>query len=166
MPDVKQNADGSLSVVREQDTFEAARIGGYMGPAGSNTPSYPNGGYLSFNIAGGTDTAAGILSWQNNLAEDIIIDSFIVDIQTASSNGSSNTITFGVTTVSSTTTATNLFTSHVTTNTGQFANSAPVAVKCIQNAWITGGTVAGTSGVLAGRVLVGYVQSHPTIGNK
>lgn len=145
----KENADGSVSIVRERDSLECSRAGGVAGPAGSNTPSYIPGSSLSFNFAGGTDTGGGILSWQNTLGYDIIVTWHAINVTTKAS--AACTISIGQTATSATTLSSNMINGQdVGTAAGVFGTSSPVAIKVKQNEWITASKASGASAGLVG----------------
>src|SRR6185312_5862603 len=88
-----QYADGSYAGVRERDSLQTWRAGGYATPAPTNTssvgfnvaagvnshgPGYLGGSTMHFNIASNTSSidsagGGGLLSWQNTLGFDIIV---------------------------------------------------------------------------------------------
>ena len=159
----KQNADGSLSGIREKDSFEMYRSGGYAGPAiaSQNVPSYPGGINLCFNIQGGTDTGGGILQWQNNLGYDIVVVGHQLDVTTTAS--ATCTASFG-SAAGSTTLSTNMINGQdVHTATGTF-NGGALSVKVANSSWITGSKGGGASAGLIGRVFMQAMQSNPTAG--
>lgn len=157
----RQNGDGSLSGLREKDSFEVYRSGAYAGPAGSNVPAYPGGINLMLNIAGGTDTAGGLLQWQNNLGYDIIVLGHQLDVTTVAS--AACTASFG-SAAASNTLATNMINGQdVHSATGTF-NGGALSVKVVNGNWITGSKGGGASAGLVGRVFVQAMQSNPTAG--
>jgi len=144
----RQNADGSVSILREQDQQDLCRIGGYAGPAGSNIPRYNSGAILEFNVAGGTDSAGGLLSWQNNLGYDILITAFQFDVTTIAA--AACTASFGATATSGTTLSSNLMNGQdVHSASGQF-NGGALSVKVPAGKWLTGSTASGASSGLVG----------------
>jgi hypothetical protein len=134
------------------------RQGGYAGPAGSNAPSFIPGSSLSFNFAGGTDTAGGILSWQNTLGYDIIVTWHAIYVTTIASGAC--TISIGQTAVSGTTSSSNMISGQdVHSATGLFGTSSPIAVKVGQNEWITASKASGASAALVGRAYFYFIPA-------
>ena len=144
-----QYADGSYGGLRELDGLAVWRAGGYMGPAGSNQPAFIGGTTLAFNIAGGTDTAGGILSYANNFGYDLMIISHQLDVTTQSSGVC--TLSFGETATNGTTLASNCISGQTVAAVGTF-NGGSLSVKWPQGKWITGSTATGASTGLVGRV--------------
>jgi len=158
MAEVKQNADGSLSVIREIDNQDVARMGGSSGAAGTNVPSYLGDTKLAFNIAGGTDSAVGLLLWQNTLGYDIIVEGAVLDLTTVAA--AACTASFGSST-NSTGSSANMFASkNINSATGTFTGGA-VAVKVPSNQYIVGSVVSGTS---SGAVARAYFTYFPAAG--
>jgi hypothetical protein len=155
----RQNADGSVSVLREQDQQDMCRLGAYAGPAGSNQPRFNGGEWLEWNIAGGTDTGGGILSWQNNLGYDVIVTDFSLEVLTQSSGAC--TVSFGQTAVNGTTSASNLMSGQSVASAGLNAAAAPVKVKVPANTWLTGSRASGAS---AGLVGIARASIIPALG--
>jgi hypothetical protein len=143
-----QRSDGSISVLRELDSADLCRIGGYAGPAGSGVPRFNSGSTLEFNVAGGTDTAGGILSWQNTLGYDIRITGFQLTVSTVAS--AACTISVGQTSVSGTTLSSNLMSGQdVRSATGCF-NGGALSVICKQGEWLTASKASGASAGFVG----------------
>lgn len=83
MADIKQNADGSLSVFSPQSGKALFTVGGPAAPTGSNY-AYRAENYLKFAI--GTSVAtAGLLSIASPFPEDVIIDRAIIHTVTGQS---------------------------------------------------------------------------------
>lgn len=152
----KQNADGSYSGVREKDGAELWRAGGYAGPAGTNVPEYLGGSSLVFNVAGGTDTAGGLLSWQNNLGYDIMVTSHQLHVQTQSAGAC--TVSFGGTSTSGTTLASNMISGQSVAATGVF-NGGALSVLVPNGKWLTGSTATGASSGLVARAYFSYIPA-------
>lgn len=152
----QQHADGSYGGLRERDSLETWRAGGYRGPAGSNTPAFFGGFSLDFNLGGGTDTAGGILSYQNNFGYDIIVTGHQLDVTTASSGAC--TVSFGETATSGTTLSSNFINGQSVASTGTF-NGGALSVKWPQGKWITGSTASGAS---TGLVASAKIQCLPS----
>jgi hypothetical protein len=72
MAALKQNTDGSVSIMRETDGQELFRAGGPLA-VGATAPAFLPGSTLKLPIAGPTDTAGALLAWQNNLGYDIVV---------------------------------------------------------------------------------------------
>lgn len=145
----RQNSDGSVSILREQDYLDVCRIGGYAGPAGSNVPRFNSGSTMEFNVAGGTDTGGGILSWQNTLGYDIRVTGFQLEVTTIASGAC--TVSAGQTAVSGTTSSSNLLSGQdVHSATGVFPSASPVGVKVKQNEFLTISKASGASAALVG----------------
>lgn len=157
-----QYADGSYGGIRELDALQTWRSGGYMGPAGSNQPAFFGGFTLAFNVGGGTDTAGGILSYQNNFGFDLMIISHQLDVSTQSSGVC--TVSFGETPTSGTTLASNMLSGQTVAAVGTF-NGGSLSVKWPQGKWITGSTASGASTGLVARVLVSCLPM-PAAGAK
>lgn len=155
-----QYADGSYGGLREKDNLSIWRAGGYIGPAGSNKPAFFGGATLVFNLAGGTDTGGGILSWQNTLGYDIMVTSHQLDVSTQS--GVSCTLSGGQTAVSGTTLSTNMISGQSVASTGTF-NGGSLSVKVPQNTWITVSTASGASSGLVARAFFSF-QPIPAAG--
>lgn len=156
----RQNADGTISGLREYDTAEMYKLGGSRGPAGSNVPSFEGGGTLSFNIAGGTDTAGGILSWQNNLGYDIIVTGHQLDVTTQSSGAC--TVSIGQTATNGTTSSSNMINGQTVAAAGIF-NGGALSVIVHNGDWITGSKASGASAALVGAAIFQYVR-RPAAG--
>lgn len=160
MAEVKQHSDGSIGVIRERDSQDCMRAGGVAGPAGSNSPSYVPGSSMSFNIAGGTDTGGGVLSWQNKFPFDILVTGAVVNVTTIAT--AACTLSIGGTSTSGTTSSSTLISGQdVHSATGAFTSAAPVAVLVPQNKWITGSVASGASAGLVGYVYVAYRPVTP-----
>lgn len=158
----RQNADGSVSGLRERDLAEVYRYGGLAGPAGSFTPSYPGGGTLAFNVAGGTDTAGGLLGWQNNLGYDIIVTSHWLDVTTIATGAC--TVSFGQTATNATTSASNMINGQdVHSSTGVF-NGGALSVKVANGTWITGSKASGASAGLVARAYFSFTPAAAAAG--
>jgi hypothetical protein len=158
----KQNSDGSISGIRERDAFEIYRTGGSMSPANTpQTPAYMGGINLSFNVAGGTDTAGGLLQWQNNLGYDIVVTAHYLDITTASTS-TTCTVSFGAAS-GSTTSASNMINGQNVTVTGVY-NGGALSVKVANGSWLTGSKATGATAGLVARATFMAIQSNPTAG--
>lgn len=159
----KQNADGSLSGIREKDAFEVYRSGGYMGPAIAmqNVPAYPGGINLQFNIAGLNDNGGGLLQWQNNFPFDIIVTAHVLDVTTISA--AACTVSFGSASASNTVSTNMVNGQDVHSATGTF-NGGALSVKVTSGNWITGSKGGGSSSGLIGRVTIQGYQSNSTAG--
>lgn len=153
MAEVKQNPDGSMSIVRETDSLEALRIGGRMGAPGSNIPAYIDGGQLSFNIAGPTDTGGGLLAWQNNTGFDIVVTYGILDVTSTATNTCS--ASFGSST-NSTGVSTGFFSAKDVHSGLSTTNSGAVSTKVVASNFITGSVSSGTSTGLVARAIFTY----------
>lgn len=152
----KENGDGSVSVIRERDSVEVSRTGGVSGPAGSNSPAFAPGSSLCFQIAGGTDTGGGILSWQNNLGVDILVTWHAINVTTVATGAC--TVNVGQTASSGTTSASNMISGQdVHSATGAFGTSSPVAVLVPANTWITASKNSGASAGLVGYAYFNYI---------
>jgi hypothetical protein len=160
----RQNADGTLEGLREQDYASMYRAGGYAGPAGSNQPSFEGGAVLSFNIAGGTDSGGGLLSWKNTLGYDVIVTAHWLDVTTAAAAACG--VDFGQTASSGTTAASNMISNQdVHSATGTF-NGGVLSVKVPNNTWITGSTHGGgASAGLVARANFAFTRA-PAAGGK
>ncbi len=144
----RQNADGSVSILREQDQADLCRIGGYAGPAGSAVPRFNSGSTLEFNVAGGADSAGGVFSWQNTLGYDIRITGFQLTVSTKSTGAC--TVSAGQTAVSGTTSSSNLMNGRAV-GTGQGClNGGGLSAVCKQNEWLTISRASGASAGLVG----------------
>lgn len=151
----RQNSDGSVSGLRPTDGLEVYRSGAVPGPAGSNTPGWLGGSTLAFNIAGGTDTGGGILSWQNNTGFDMLVTGHQLCVTTVAS--AACTVSFGSTAVSGTTSASNMISGQdVHSATGRF-NGGALSVAVANGSWITGSKASGASAALVGTVFFNYV---------
>jgi hypothetical protein len=152
----KQNADGSESILGP-DGNEVARFGGRKQPAGTstNTPDFPNGSTLRFQIGGGTDTAGALLSWQNTLGYDILVYSHQLNVTTHST--AACTVSLGQTATNGTTLASNMISGQSVASNGAF-NGGALSILVPQNTWITGSTASGAS---AGLVAVAYFEYVP-----
>ena len=159
MAEQKQNSDGSLSTIRERDSAELQRVGGVIGPAGSNTPSFTNGFTLTFNFAGGTDTGGGILSWKNTLGYDVMVMWHAINVTTASSGAC--TVNVGQTATSGTTSSNNMISAQSVATIGAYGTTSPVAVLVPANTWITISTGTGASAALVG---IAYFCALPVKG--
>lgn len=158
MAEQKQNADGSVSTIRERDSLEVCRAGGVAGPAGSNTPSFIPGSSLSFNLAGGTDTGGGILSWQNTLGYDIIVTWHALYVTTVATGAC--TVSIGQTATNGTTSSSNMISGQdVHSATGVFGTSSPVAIRVKQNEWITASKASGASAGLVGNAYFYFIPA-------
>lgn len=161
MADEAQYADGSYGGVRERDSLPIWRAGGYMGPAGSNTPMFNGGMSIGFNIGGGTDTAGGILSYVNNFGCDLIITAHQLDVTTVATGAC--TVSFGQTGTNGTTSSSNCISGQdVHSATGTF-NGGALSVKWPAGTWITGSKASGASAGLVGRVWFD-VKTNPAAG--
>lgn len=156
----RQNADGSQSGVREKDSAEVFRTGGYVGPSGSNTPGYPSSSQLIFNTNGASDSgsAGGMLAWQNTLGYDIIVTSHQLDVITPS--GSAGTVSFGQA-AASTTSSSNMISGQSVAATGTF-NGGALSVKVAANAWITGSKASGTTASMVARAYFTFTPAGLT----
>lgn len=154
--EIRQNADGSSSFVRESDAMEMGRAGAVAGAAGSNTPAFANVGSMTWLLSGGTDTAGGLLGWKNTLGYDIEVVGAVLSVSTVATGAC--TVSFGQTGTNATTSASNMISGQDThTATGQFTSSAPLAVKVAQNTWITGSQASGATSGMVGKFIVQYV---------
>ena len=155
MADIKQNSDGSVSIVREIDGLEVFRAGGGKTP-GTGAPVYLPGASLVLAATGGTDTGGGLTSWQNTFPFDIIITNCVVDVTAASSGACTAEWGTGAT---STTANAGLVAATSVAATGQLGGN--VKVRLAQNNWLTGSTATGASSGLVARVYVEYVPVSP-----
>lgn len=157
MAEFKQNADGSVSTIRERDSAEMERVGGVAGVAGSNQPSYPAGASMAFNIGGGTDTAGGLLQWQNLLGYDVIVGSFALDVLTIATSACS--ASFGHSTASTGLTAQLISAKDVHGSTGTFNSASAGPVKVPASDFITGSVSSGTSSGLVARAYFTFLPA-------
>jgi len=161
MAELRQNADGSLSVIRENDSLDALRVGGRIGAAGSNIPGYIDGGQLVFNIGGGTDSAGGLLAWQNLTGNDIVVTYAVLDVSSTATNACS--ASFGSTT-NSTSSASNFISAQDVHTALVTVNSGAKSIKVSASNFITGSVSSGTSSGLVGRAVFTYFPI-PAAGN-
>lgn len=145
----RQNADGSVSTVRERDGAEVERVGGSAGSSGTNAPSYLGGATLAFNVGGGTDTGGGLLSWQNSLGYDVIVQAFALDVLTIAT--SACTASFGHSTTSTGSVGQLISGKDVHSSTGVFNSASAGPVKVPSLDYITGSVGGGTSSGLVAR---------------
>ena len=149
--DLKQNADGSLSLHDEVAARAVLKLGGPATPDNS-TPRFEGSQWLKLALKAGTDTGGGVLSWQNNLGHDIVIERAQLDITTIATAACS--LDVGETATNGTTAATNLFSAQdVHSATGLFDSGAK-GVIVPAGKWVTasthsGGASAGLAGFLA-----------------
>jgi hypothetical protein len=154
--DLKQFADGSMGIYSDLEGAELFRVGGPKSPT-SSTPNFRNGSWLKLNANGGTDTAGGLTSWQNNLGYDIIVTGFVLDVTTVAT--AACTASFGQTATSGVTSATTFLSAKdVNAATGSFPNAATLSKKVPVNTWITGSVGTGAS---AGLVANAYFEFIP-----
>ena len=152
MPALKQNTDGSVSILRESDSQELFRAGGP--PAvGATAPAFLPGSTLKLPLAGGTDTAGGLLAWQNNLGYDIIVYGATLDVTTQSSGAC--TVSVGAA-ANGTTLNAGMISGQSVAATGQFAKATPVAQKVPAGQFITASTASGASSGLVAKLYVEY----------
>lgn len=153
----QQYADGTERALRERDGAEMTRIGGYAGPAGSNVPDFPIGSTMRFNIAGVSDSAGGIQSWQNNLGFDILVTGHQLNITTVATGIC--TVSVGQTATNGTTLSSNMLSGvDVHTATGVKNPGSPIGILVPKNTWITASTASGASAGLVGLL---YFQYNP-----
>lgn len=154
MAALKQNTDGSVSIMRETDGQELFRAGG-PATVGASAPGFVPGSTLKLPVAGGTDTAGGLLAWQNNLGYDIIVYGATLDVTTQSSGAC--TVSVGAA-ANGTTLNAGMISGQSVAATGQFAKATPVAQKVPAGQFITASTASGAS---AGLVAKLYVEFCP-----
>jgi hypothetical protein len=77
---LRQNPDGSVSLVSDADAIEHVRVGGPASPSVA-LPRWSNEKTVKVPLAAGA-AAAGILSWQNPEVGAIIVTSLVVDVTT------------------------------------------------------------------------------------
>ena len=154
MAALKQNTDGSVSIMRETDGQELFRAGG-PATVGANAPAYLPGSTLKLPMAGPTDTAGGLLAWQNTLGYDIIVYGATLDVTTQSSGAC--TVSVGAA-VNGTTLNAGMISGQSVAATGQSAKATPVAQKVPAAQFITASTASGAS---AGLVAKLYVEFCP-----
>lgn len=164
MAETKQNADGSMSTVRERDGVEASREGGYAGPGTQNiqangpaVPAFMPGSTLEFNVNGANATTGGgtILSWLNNLPYDIVVNWAMMDV--IGTGSSTATVSFGQATTA-TGTSSNILATQSTSAVATLG-SGSIAVKVKQNQFITGAAAVtgATFTAYFGKVAFSYI---------
>lgn len=154
MTELRQNADGSASFLREKDSAEVGRLGSYAGAAGSNAPSFEHSVYLHFNLAT-TSGAGGALAWQNTLNDDIIVTKAVLDVTTASAGA--GTLHVGSATGSAVT-ASNIISAQSVNATATVTPSTPISVKVTKNNYVTATQASGSlSGTVASLYLT-YIR--------
>ncbi len=173
MADEIQYADGSYAGIRERDSLQVWRAGGFMSPAPTTTSSvaqvaaggaashggaYFGGATLAFNVGSDTSTndsgggGGTLLSWNNGFGFDIIVTAHQLDVMTASA--SSCSASFGSSS-NSTGTSTNMISSQQVNAIGCF-NGGALSVKVKSGSYIVGGVTAGTSSALRARAYFTY----------
>jgi hypothetical protein len=152
MAALKQNTDGSVSIIRETDGQEVFRAGGPK-TVSASAPAYMPGSVLKLPVTGGTDTAGGLLAWQNTLGYDILVDAATLDVTTQSSGAC--TVSIGGAANGATLNA-GMISGQSVAATGTFGKATPVAQKVAANAFITASTASGASAALIGNVYVSF----------
>ena len=152
MPALKQNTDGSVSIIRESDSQELFRAGGPL-VVGAAAPAFLPGSTLKLPIAGPTDTAGGLLAWQNTLGYDMIVYGATLDVTTQSSGAC--TVSVGAA-ANGTTLNAGMISGQSVAATGQFAKATPVAQKVPNGQFVTASTASGASAGLVARLYVEY----------
>ncbi len=101
MANIKQHADGSMSIFSDQEQKSLFRVGGSASPAAGGSDQSYRGVYtikIPLNTSGQGTTAGG--SWQNTTGDDLIVGHTYVRVQTAQT--ATITISVGVGTDSTT----------------------------------------------------------------
>ena len=152
---LRQNADGSLSLLDEGTGFETARFGGGTrvgGAAATNTnvPNFRGLIFVTCRIQGPTDTAGGICAVANPFGTSVnILAGGQLAITTASTGAC--TAQFGVA-ANATTSSASLFAAASMAATGLFTTIGNVTWSTTQ--FITGSTATGASAGLVGTIAV------------
>jgi hypothetical protein len=152
MAALKQNTDGSVSIMRETDGQELFRAGGP--PAvGATAPAFLPGSTLKLPVAGPTDTAGGLLAWQNNLGYDIVVYGATLDVTTQSGGACTGSVGAAA---NGTTLNAGMISGQSAAATGQFAKATPMAQKVPAGQFITASTASGASSGLVAKLYVEY----------
>lgn len=152
MAEFKQNGDGSVSLIREQDSQEMSRSGGYMGPAGTSQPGYLGETNAGFNVNGASGSAGGILQWQNTLGYDIIVTGAQLDITTVSATA--GTVSFG--TGAGSATLYSNFINALSVAATATSNGGSLSVVVSNGSWITGSQATGSASTFVGRFYIDF----------
>lgn len=164
---LKQNPDGSLSIINEIDGKEMARFGGVPTANATSatasavgTQTYRGQKWAVMPLLATAGVGASLASFQNKEATDIYITDYLIDVQTGSSASCTCKVDVGnLATSSGTTVVTALDLSNVLLAAGGWdgtAGSKP-RVKMTADQYLNCTMVSGSATGLVGRVMVGYV---------
>jgi hypothetical protein len=155
MASIKQNPDGSLSIVSDLEGIDVMRAGG-PAVASAAAPNFRPGTIVKWQINGPTDTAGALGSWQNNLGYAIIVIGIALDVTTQSAGAC--TVSIGGAANGTTLNAT-LISGQSVAATGTFTKATPPVQRVAAGAFITASTASGASSGLVGNVYVEYIPA-------
>ena len=158
---LRQNSDGSVSLVSDADAIEHVRVGGPVNPTAA-APRWSNEKTVKIALIA-ADTAGAALAWQNPEAGAILVTGVVVDVTTKSTGA--GTLSIG-TAANGTTSAANLIdTLDVGTAAGLFDNNTDKGTngktrqKLAAGQYITGSRASGALAGLAGNAYITYIPA-------
>lgn len=117
---------------------------------------------IAWGTLGAADTGGGVISWQNNEGQAILITRIVLDVTTKSS--AACTLDIGTTATNGTTSSNNLLTGvDVGTAAGQFDNindagaSGKAKQKLASATWVTASKASGAAAGLVGTFYIEYI---------
>ncbi len=158
---LRQNPDGSVSLVSDTDTIEHIRVGGPVNPTAA-LPRWSNEKTVKVALIA-ADTAGGALAWQNPEAGAILVTGVVLDVTTKATGA--GTISIG-SAANGTTSAANLIdTLDVGTAAGLFDNNTDkgsagkTRQKLAAGQYVTGSKASGSLAGIAGNIYITYIPA-------
>lgn len=159
---IKQNSDGTTSFHSEADGYAVALLGGVASPTTGTTAKYRGQIYAQISVAGGTDTAGGLVAWliPTTFTNGVLVNEAILNVTTGSSGACS--VSIG-TAANGTTSSANLIDTLSVASTGTFDNYTDKGTngksrqKLTSGQYITMSTASGASSGLVATLTIGFV---------
>ncbi len=158
---LRQNPDGSVSLISDTDAIEHVRVGGPANPTAA-LPRWSNEKTVKIALIA-ADTAGGALAWQNPEAGAILVTGVVLDVTTKATGA--GTISIG-SAANGTTSAANLIdTLDVGTATGLFDNNTDKGAggktrqKVAAGQYVTGSKASGSLAGIVGNAYITYIPA-------
>jgi hypothetical protein len=158
---LRQNPDGSVSLVSDADAIEHVRVGGPVNPTAAS-PRWSNEKTVKIALVA-ADAAGGALAWQNPEAGSILVTGVVLDITTKSTGA--GTISVGTAANGTTASANLIDTLDVGTAAGLFDNNTDKGAlgktrqKVAAGSYVTGSKASGALAGLVGNAYITYIPA-------